>query len=559
MADWQDFLALADKQVPGYRAAFIKTVATASSGLKASALRALFKAGQYNEITTLVSNAWKDAAAGWENTLTKQALSTLGAGGELAAASTKLVGGFDTLNPAAISWAKNHSAVLVKDITDAQVEAIRNIIAKGQAGEYTVEAAGRQIRNVVGLDPRRAGALAKFDASLAERVARMTAQGATPAKVSKALARSEQAVDRYRSKLLASRAETIARTESISAAVEGQLQAWNQGVAHGKITATALKRWITTPDDRRCKTICRPMNGVKVPVGQDFSTPAGMRKGPPAHPNCRCALGLLRGPKGPLTGPGGAVSAPVAWKDVTTWELAGTYSGRGAAWRKLKQVRDAGNRDAVAVLNPEGKFEVRIPSAGRPPITPPLPPPRPVPGTNVWTNPNYKLASDISGVTPAEPVENWTAYHITRVENVDAILKDGFDLSKVKPRWVNDKAVSLSRTREDVVAWFTGEGREAERRLHHPGGQGPGPDHGEPEAVVWAERCRGVSAADDRARARRASAARRGCPLRSQPAGDPEYRARAEHHREGRTQAAASSASSPATHRAGAGAEADLR
>lgn len=42
------------------------------------------------------------------------------------------------------------------------------------------------------------------------------------------------------------------------------------------------------------------------------------------------------------------------------------------------------------------------------------------------------------------PIEKIIGYHVTRVENIDSILKKGFDLSNVKPLWVNDLAVSLN-------------------------------------------------------------------------------------------------------------------
>ncbi len=72
-----------------------------------------------------------------------------------------------------------------------------------------------------------------------------------------------------------------------------------------------------------------------------------------------------------------------------------------------------------------------------------------------------KLASEISGHVPTRdgrpvPVETRTLYHVTKVENLPSLLKDGFDLTKVRPRWQNDYAVSLSAkpNLEKAMAYF---------------------------------------------------------------------------------------------------------
>ena len=87
------------------------------------------------------------------------------------------------------------------------------------------------------------------------------------------------------------RAETIARTEVMKAANEGQLSAWTQAEEEGLLTGNEQKEWITTPDDRLCP-ICEPMDGVTVPLDEDFDVDGDQIDGPPAHPNCRCTLGL---------------------------------------------------------------------------------------------------------------------------------------------------------------------------------------------------------------------------------------------------------------------------
>lgn len=66
-----------------------------------------------------------------------------------------------------------------------------------------------------------------------------------------------------------------------------------------------------------------------------------------------------------------------------------------------------------------------------------------------------KTAAEISGKTPDLPVKTIRAYHVTKRENAESILKNGFDLRKVKPRWINDYAVSLSKGKQDSVDYFS--------------------------------------------------------------------------------------------------------
>jgi len=83
------------------------------------------------------------------------------------------------------------------------------------------------------------------------------------------------------------RTRMIARTESMTATNEGQRDLWEQAVKDGYLNGDEQQVWITTPDDKLCD-ICEPLEGVTVGMDEDFP-----EEGPPAHPNCRCTIGLL--------------------------------------------------------------------------------------------------------------------------------------------------------------------------------------------------------------------------------------------------------------------------
>lgn len=81
-----------------------------------------------------------------------------------------------------------------------------------------------------------------------------------------------------------SRSEMIARTETIRASNEGNLEGYRQsGVVE-------YKMWLCAPDERTCE-VCSDLADMD-PIGLDdtYETDEGGVDGPPAHPRCRCAI-----------------------------------------------------------------------------------------------------------------------------------------------------------------------------------------------------------------------------------------------------------------------------
>jgi Phage Mu protein F like protein. len=96
--------------------------------------------------------------------------------------------------------------------------------------------------------------------------------------------------EKYADRLLSSRAEAIARTETIAASNEGQRELWLQAVDQGLLTGTEQREWIASP--KSCEA-CEEMDGETVGLTEEFQLPDGDSViGPPAHPNCTCAVGL---------------------------------------------------------------------------------------------------------------------------------------------------------------------------------------------------------------------------------------------------------------------------
>ena len=147
--------------------------------------------------------------------------------------------------------------------------------------------AAREIRRLVGLTERQADTVSKYRAALENPKA-----GAP--KLSQK--RVDQMVDRMATRLVKERAETIARTEMITAMAEGQQAAWGGLVADGLLDANVYEQeWLAViPSGRTCPR-CLKMDGRRAPIGGEFQEPGrGAVKGPTLHPKCRCSVVLAR-------------------------------------------------------------------------------------------------------------------------------------------------------------------------------------------------------------------------------------------------------------------------
>jgi len=183
---------------------------------------------------------------------------------------------FSITNPRVTQWLRDVARITAINLSSEAVNTVRSMLLRMfREGVPPVQAA-RLIRDTVGLHPRYATAVVNFRNDL-------VARGFTPDYIDKKVAT-------YARRLKQHRAETIARTESIRAAAQGQQEAWDQMVAQGILDSNeARKEWMVAEDERLCE-ICAPLQGWQVPIDQTFPVQNGI---PPAHPNCRCAVRLV--------------------------------------------------------------------------------------------------------------------------------------------------------------------------------------------------------------------------------------------------------------------------
>lgn len=148
---------------------------------------------------------------------------------------------FDVTDERAVSWIEKHGLELIDDISKTTRERLRDVLETGFEEGHTVDEMSTSIGNIIDDEAR---------------------------------------------------AEVIARTETMTASNEGQAEAWDQAVEDGYLTGKEKQVWIVTPDDRLCP-MCEALGETEpVALGESFQTEDGEFDGPPAHPNCRCVLGL---------------------------------------------------------------------------------------------------------------------------------------------------------------------------------------------------------------------------------------------------------------------------
>lgn len=315
-----DIRSIGDALEPQLRKDFLLAVERARAMVGEADLVRLIQAGNTQAIESLgmllAERGLIPSFRNWVWTLSQVATSAA------TATALPLAPSLTLLNPLMLRWVEEHAADLITGIAADTVWAIRDVLVEGTVRGIGARAMGRQIRGVVGLLPSHARAVVNYEAKMRE--------DGVPEKT------LERNVETYRRRLLAWRAETIARTETMTASHAGLVEGWKLARDQGRLPGEVRMQWVVTEDDRLCER-CAPLDGVTVALGGVFEAtvkgfPDGMpdevtpgserrRKGglrpgsgrepvrdeglegrlvplrrpirvshPPLHPNCRCTL-----------------------------------------------------------------------------------------------------------------------------------------------------------------------------------------------------------------------------------------------------------------------------
>jgi hypothetical protein len=185
------------------------------------------------------------------------------------------------VNPYSIKWMRERSLGMVKDgMNEEQRAVIRNILTDGFSRGVRAEEAYKAVQSSIGLSDRYAVAVQKRRA-LHENAGLPSDQ-------------VDSLTELYAAGLLASRAETIARTETFMAQAQGRNTAWQLAIEVGELPTDIERIWITGPDSANPNapcSHCEDLDGARAPIGGKYDDEVEM---PPAHPRCRCTEALVR-------------------------------------------------------------------------------------------------------------------------------------------------------------------------------------------------------------------------------------------------------------------------
>lgn len=195
---------------------------------------------------------------------------------------------FDKANPEAVHWAHMHAAELVTDTSQETVAALRRAITRVVSGDIQPKTGARIIRASIGLSENQAVAVSNLIDRMKAHAGSVVQAGSQRVRVPATPSPTflERQAVAYSNRLLNSRADSIARTETMRAANEGTIQMWGQAQDAGLLARDAQKVWIATED--ACPE-CDEVDGETVGLNDDFS----VGEDPPLHPNCRCTVGLI--------------------------------------------------------------------------------------------------------------------------------------------------------------------------------------------------------------------------------------------------------------------------
>lgn len=195
-----------------------------------------------------------------------------------AAARAPAIKRLDDLTRAAGDIALQQGSTLVVEISATTRTALRQIISRGIVRNWTIPRVAKAVQDTVGLHSRYATAVSN-------RRDALISKGLTEKRV-------DTQVATYRKKLLRSRANTIARTETAFAESKARYEGWQAEMSSGALDADLQRVWLVGDPCAICAALSAH---PPVPMGQPFTTTDGRSLYyPPAHPNCKCTMGLVR-------------------------------------------------------------------------------------------------------------------------------------------------------------------------------------------------------------------------------------------------------------------------
>lgn len=258
--------------------------------------------GRYDDVVSNLQQAADRLAEEW----VRQFVVAAGAAARATTADSGRMFSFDSSNPVAVRMLNAQRLDMIANFSSEQKELVRSILSRGIAEGTNPRAMAREIWSSLGLTPMQEQIVANYRMALesgqySDAMGRALADGRydrtlrgrrTPLSDDQI----DSMVENYRGRWRAYRAETIARTQALSAMHEGSDELYRQAVASGELLDGELECTWSAAMDARTRDSHRAMNGQRQPFGMPFISGNGVSLRYPGDPNapakesvnCRC-------------------------------------------------------------------------------------------------------------------------------------------------------------------------------------------------------------------------------------------------------------------------------
>lgn len=217
---------------------------------------------------------------------------------------------FDTSLPRAAELIRQNRLRFIRDFTASQRQAVSQALERAYREGLGTQETARALRGAIGLTAYQEGVVSNYrkllvnldrdalDRELRDRRFDPTVESAIERGRPLTEAQMDRMTERYRSRMLAMRSETIARTEGVRATSEAREESLTQMIEQTGIDPQRVERIWGVTRDKRLRDWHATMNGQKRPVGADFVDGLGNRLRYPGDPrapaetviNCRCGI-----------------------------------------------------------------------------------------------------------------------------------------------------------------------------------------------------------------------------------------------------------------------------
>lgn len=217
---------------------------------------------------------------------------------------------FDPTNRRAAELMRTSKLNFISEFSKSQREAVSSTLSTSLIGDTGARQAARAFRDSIGLTEYQLGIVDNYrnllETGSAEALARDLRDRRYDSTVARMFENGEpldsdqidRMVDRYRERLLALRADTIARTESLRVMSQARQEALEQAVEDVGADRSQVRRTWRASRDKRTRDTHREMDGQEVGIDEPFESPSGAFLRYPGDPrapagetiNCRCVV-----------------------------------------------------------------------------------------------------------------------------------------------------------------------------------------------------------------------------------------------------------------------------